>query len=160
MSPARPPAARIERATTRGPVFEVVLGVADHDRLAGGAAGGVQAGQLGARHGEQAERVVVAQIRLGHERELAEVGQALQVVRMHALGLALLAVGFDVVVGVAHRPLQALQLQGRNLVAAGGLDRVELTGQWHFRCHGCLLSLWVSAQSACCSPAITSPLMR
>src|SRR5574343_1369809 len=93
-----------------GPVVDILLGVADNHRLASRSRRGVQAGQLGTRHGEQAEGVVVAQIQLGHKRELAEVGQALQVVRMHALGLALGAVGRDVVVGVAYRPLQALEL--------------------------------------------------
>jgi hypothetical protein len=45
----------------------------------------VQARHLAARHGEQAEGVVVAQVGLGHEGELGQVGQLLQVVRMHAL---------------------------------------------------------------------------
>jgi hypothetical protein len=40
-----PPAARIERATV-GPGVDVVLRVADHGRLAGGAAGGMQAHHL------------------------------------------------------------------------------------------------------------------
>jgi hypothetical protein len=71
MSPGAPPAARIERAISVGPVVDVVLGVADHGRLAGGAAGGVQAGHLLARHGEHAEGVVVAQVLLGGEGELA-----------------------------------------------------------------------------------------
>ena len=51
------------------------LRVADHGRLAGGAGRGVDAHHLLARHGEHAERIVVAQVRLGGEREFREVGE-------------------------------------------------------------------------------------
>ena len=76
-----------------------------------------------------AERVVVAQVLLGRERELREVGERLQVARMHA-GRVELA---PVVRHVARRRgrsdhLQALELQRRELVAARGLDRLEFAG--------------------------------
>ena len=103
----------------------------------------MQAGELGARHGEQAERVVVAQVELGHEREFAEVAQRFQIIRVHTLGLAFAAIGFDVVVGVADRPLQAFDLQRGNLVAAGGFDGVEIAGHW-FR-DGMVVPLWLKA---------------
>src|SRR5574343_1265516 len=149
---------RTDRAGNNvGPVVDIVLGVADDDRFAGRAAGGVQAGQLIARHGEQTERVVVTQVGLGHERELGQVGQALQVVWMDAFFLAALAVRGSVVVAVAYRPLQALKLQRGNFLAAGGFDRVEFAGLWHLGSHVSLLSVG-SGQSACCRPAITSPL--
>ena len=59
-----------------GPQVEIALGVADHGRLAGGAGGSVQAQHLFARHREQAERIIVAQVGLEREREVREVGEA------------------------------------------------------------------------------------
>ena len=79
----------------------------------------MDARDLLARHGEQAEGVVVAQVLLDGEGELREVAQLLQVVRVHALGVEGLAVVRHVVVGVLQRGLQALQLQRGDLVAAG-----------------------------------------
>ena len=51
-----------------GPGVEVRRGVADHGRAARRTAAGVHARDLLARHGEHAERVVVAQVGLGRER--------------------------------------------------------------------------------------------
>jgi len=117
-------------------VVQILLGVAHHHRFAGGAAGGVQAGDALARHRQQAKRVVVAQVGFGHERKQRQVRQLFQVIRVHPLGLAALAVGGDMVVAVAQRPFQALQLQGGDFVAAGGLDRVELAGLGQTGGHG------------------------
>jgi hypothetical protein len=69
-------AGRADRARHQvGPGVDVALRVADHGRLAGGAARCVHAHHLLARHGKQAERVVVAQGLLGGEREFRQVGQ-------------------------------------------------------------------------------------
>ena len=73
MSPGRPPEARIERATRSAQLSMSRLRVADDGGLAGGAAGGVDAHDLLARHGEQAEGIGVAQVGLGGEREPGEV---------------------------------------------------------------------------------------
>ncbi len=139
MSPARPPAARIERATRSAQVSMSLLRVAHHRRLAGGARRRVHAHHLLARHREHAERVVVAQVLLGGERELRQVGERLQVVGVHALRVEGLAVVRHVVVGALQRRLQALQLQRGELVAAGGLDR----GRGR-RASGCLTGIGVS----------------
>ena len=90
--PGRPPAARIERATTSAPGLDVGLGVADHGRLAGRAGGGVHAHDLLARHGEQPERIVGAQVGLGGEGELGEIGERVEIVGMHAGGVERLPV--------------------------------------------------------------------
>ena len=92
-----------------------------------------------ARHGKQTKGIVVTQVRLGGKRELGQIGQRLQIVGVNALILAFLAKGSDVLVGVVNAPLQALQLQGGDFVAAcrfnglkfawlglsGGHDRVS-----------------------------------
>ena len=72
----------------------------------------MQARHLFAWHGKQAKRVVVAQRGLGHEGELGQVSQRLQVTGMHAFGIKGGFVKRHVVVGVLQRPFQALQLQG------------------------------------------------
>jgi hypothetical protein len=105
VSPGRPPAARIERAVTFAHV-DVARGVADHGRLAGRAARRMHAHDLLARHREQAERVVVAQVALGRERELREIGERVQVVRVHARRVERPAIVCNVVVRVAQRPLR------------------------------------------------------
>ena len=86
----------------------------------------MDARHLLARHGEHAERVVVAQVGLGGERELGEVGQLAAVVGVHAGRVERRAVVRDVVVGVPQRPPQPLELQRRQLVARRGLDRLEV----------------------------------
>ena len=92
----------------------------------------MQAGNLGARHGKQAKRIVVAQVRLGHEGELGKVSQTLEIIRMNTLFDAFLAVGLDVVVSVAQRPFQAFDLQGGNFVATGNFNRIKFAGQGFF----------------------------
>jgi hypothetical protein len=68
------PARRADRARHQvGPAVDVAARVAHHGRLAGGARRGVHPHHLLARHGEHAERVVVAQVGLGGERELRQM---------------------------------------------------------------------------------------
>jgi hypothetical protein len=88
----------------------------------------VQARHPLSRHREQAERIVVAQVGLDRERELRQVGERLQVGGMDALGVERLPIVFDVGIGVLQAPLQPLELQRLQLVAAGALDRLELAG--------------------------------
>jgi hypothetical protein len=56
-----------------------------------------------ARHGEHAEGVAVAQVLLGGERELRQVGQVFRSVRMHAGRVELGLVDRRVGVGVRQR---------------------------------------------------------
>ena len=125
MSPGRPPEARIERATRSAQLSMSVLRIADDRGLAGRAARGVDAHDLLARHREQAERIGVAQVRLGGEREAGQILEVLELVRMRANRLALGTVRSDVVVGVTHRPFQPVELQSPELVGARGLDRFQ-----------------------------------
>ena len=106
-----------------GPVVDVVGGVADDDGFASGARRSVQARQLLAWHGKQAKRIVIAQIRFSHERKLGQVGQRFQIVRMHTFVVKGFFVVWHVVVSVLERPLQALQLQRGDFVAAGLFNR-------------------------------------
>ena len=108
-----------------GPDVDVAPRVADDGGLAGGARGGVDAAELLARDGEHAERVGVAQVCLGGEGELREIGELLQVVRVDAVVVEALPVEGRVLVGVAERPFHAVELERRDLVAGGCLDRVE-----------------------------------
>jgi hypothetical protein len=64
------------------------------------------------RHGEHAERIIVAQVPLGGEGKAGEVGQRPDLVWMHAGGVELGPVDRRVLVGVIERPFQAFQLQG------------------------------------------------
>ena len=78
----RPAAGGADRARHHlGPHLDVALGVADDGRLAGRAGRGVHAHDLLARHGEHPEGIVGAQVLLGGERELGEVGQRVEIVR-------------------------------------------------------------------------------
>jgi hypothetical protein len=108
-----------------GPCVDVPGGVADHGGFAGGAGGGVDARDPLPRDGEHAERVVVAQVLLHGEGEFREVGKVTQVVGVDADDIEGVAVMRDVFVGVPQRPAQAVDLKRRDLVAAGGFDRVE-----------------------------------
>ena len=69
---ARPAAGGADRARHQvGPGVDVLQGVADDGGLAGRARGGMDARHPFPRHREQAERIVVAQVALCRERELA-----------------------------------------------------------------------------------------
>ena len=128
-----------DRARHHGrPRVDVLGRVADDGRLAGRARRRVDAHDLLARHGEHPERIVVAQIALGRERELREVRERLQVAGLDAGRVELPPVVRDVVVGVRERPLEPLELQRRQLVAARGLDRLELAGRRLLYRHGSL----------------------
>ena len=78
-----------------------------------------------ARHGEHAEGIAVAQILLGGEGKLGEVGEVAAIVGMHAGGIELCAVERRVVIGMAQRPAQPFELQAPRSRRAGVLDRVE-----------------------------------
>ena len=81
----RPAAARHDAARTDiGPGADIELGVADDRRLAGRARRGMNAHHLVHRHREHPIGIVRAQIVLRRQRKLAQVGQVLQVVGMHA----------------------------------------------------------------------------
>ena len=109
----------------RGPGVDVVLRVTHYDRLAGRATGGVHAHDLAQGNGEKTKGIGIAQILFHRKRKLGQIFQALQIVWMYALGLTLHPVVLDLIVGVAHRPLQPFHLQGTQLVPAGGLDWLQ-----------------------------------
>ena len=137
---ARPPACGADRARDQvGPGVDVVLRVAHHRRLAGRARGGMDAADLLARHGEEAEGVVVAQVLLHREGKLRQVAELLQVARVDALRIEGLAVVRDVLVGMLQGRAQARELQRGDLVAAGGFDRLEVAGGRLLHRHRCLL---------------------
>src|SRR5439155_24790491 len=103
------------------------------------------------RHGKHSEGIVVAQLLLGRERQPRQIGERLQVVGMESGFLEHGVVMRHVVVGVPQRPLQAFELQRLQLVAARGLDRLQLARSGFARSH---------AWSRVCGPSSTWPLMR
>ena len=146
---ARSAAGGADRARNEvGPGVDVLGCVAHHRGLAGGAAGGVDAHHLLARNREELEGVVFAHVVLDRERELGNGLQVLQVLGPNASGVELGAVVRHVVIGVLEAPLQALQLQGLDFVAAGALDRVEHAGRLLHDGHRCLLEEWKGPSQA------------
>ena len=98
-------------------------------------------GDLVLRHGEHAERVFGAQVLLGGEGEVAEVGQFAQVRRVDAGVVELALVQRDAVVGVGHGVLQAAELERLELVAGDGFLAVQ-DGVERWRRQGFLGHLW------------------
>ncbi len=101
-----------------GPRGQVVVGVADHGGLAGGAGGGVDAAQLGARGGERAERVALPQELLVRVRELGEVPELREVRGVDAVRVEVLPIRGHVLVGVVQGPAEAFELERLDLVPA------------------------------------------
>ena len=85
----------------------------------------MHAHQFFARHREHVEGIIVAQIRLHRERKFGEIGELLEVGRMHAGRVEGLLVMRDVVVGMLQRPGEPLLLQRHDLVARGALGVIE-----------------------------------
>ena len=94
------------------PGVDVLRGVADHGRLAGGARRGVDAHDALHRHREHAEGIGFAQVDLGGERKLRQVGERAQISRAHAGGVELLPVARHVVVGVRRATSAAARAAG------------------------------------------------
>ena len=109
-----------------GPCIEVGLGVAHDGGEAGGAARCMDAGDALARHGEQIEGIVEAEVLLDRERELRQVVQGPEIGRAHAGLVEALPVVGDIVVDALEGRAQPDELQRRDLVAARGLDGIEL----------------------------------
>ena len=103
------------------PQGEVGRGIADDGRFAGRSRGGVQPHQVLARHREQAEGVIVAQVRFDREREARDVGEGLEIVRAHAGAVELAAIMRNLGMGARDRLLQAAKLQRREIAARHGL---------------------------------------
>ena len=112
----------------RRPHVDVGLRVADHGGLARRTRRRVHADDALARHGEHAERIVVAQILLGGEREARQVGEGVEIRRMHASQIEGAPVVRHVLVGVAQAPAQPLELQRLQFVATGGFDWLQIAG--------------------------------
>jgi len=81
-----------------------------------------------AGHREHPERVLVAQCRLRREGQPGEVCKGLDAIGADSGLVERLSVVRDVVVGVAHRPPEPLELQGAQLLERCGLDGVQVVG--------------------------------
>src|SRR5262249_37394136 len=81
---------------------------------------------------EHAERIVVADVLLGGERKTREILEGVQIIGMHARRIEFLAISGDILVGVAQRLFQAIELERRNFVARSLFDRREAEG--HIGC--------------------------
>lgn len=103
-----------------GPGADVLGRVAHDSRQARGPRARVDARHLRLRHREHPERVHLPQVLLLRVRELREVLQLLEVRGVHAVRVELLLVERHVLVCVADRPLEALELRRLDLVSRGG----------------------------------------
>ena len=110
------------------PGFQVVLGVGHHGGLTGGSGRRVDAADLGHGRGERLERVGLPQEFLVRVRELGQVLEFLEVIRVHAVLVEELLVRRNVLVGVVQGPVETLGLQRLDLVPAHGLFGIRLRG--------------------------------
>src|ERR1700756_2012245 len=78
------------------------------------------------RHREHAEGIIRPQVLLGREGKFLEVRETGDIVRMNAGRPEAFAIMRDVRLSVSERPLEPGELQRRDLVTRGDLDRVEL----------------------------------
>jgi hypothetical protein len=108
------------------PHLDIGPGISDHDRLAGGAGGGVDADQFFARHGEHVEWVIVAQIGLHRERKILQIRQLAKIRWLYAGLVESSPVVRDIVVGMRQRFGEAPGLQRRYLVAGCPLGLVHV----------------------------------
>ncbi len=122
---AAPPARRPNRARDQiAPGGDVVARIADHRGFAGGAGGGVNARHLVPGHGEKAEGIGVAQVRLGGERKASQIRERAQLAGMHAGRVELAGIAGVVRIGVMQRRAQTFELQGLDLIAARAQNRL------------------------------------
>src|SRR6266545_4045297 len=110
-----------------GPGLEVLPRVGDEGRAAGRAGGAVDAGDLRARHREQAERVVPAQVVLHRERQAPDVFDGAEVLRRDARGPERVAVEGDAR-RVPHRLGEPPRLERAQLLARERLRRIPDPG--------------------------------
>ncbi len=94
------------------PGLDILFGIADDGRFAGGAGRGVDPHHILQRHGEQAEGIVVAQIVLVGERQILQIGEGPDVLRFDPGRLHLPPIGLDLFVDPRHQTLQAPELDG------------------------------------------------
>ena len=109
------------------PNVDVMLGVAAHGGDAGGAGGHVNLAHVLHGHGEHAVGVVVAQVLLGGEGGLLQVGQRLHRVGVEACLVKEVLVERNVLVDVDDGLLQALELNLLNLLVGHMQNLVLLT---------------------------------
>jgi len=111
-------AGRADRARDEiRPRVDVARRIADDGRLAGRARRRVNARDLVLRHREHPERIAVAQVALGREREARQIRERFQVVGMHARFVEFAAIDGGVLIRMPERPFQAFELQRGQLVA-------------------------------------------
>ncbi len=73
------------------------------------------------RDGEESERVVLAEVLLGEEREFGQIRERPQVIGMHSPCSEAAPVVRDIPVGMTHGPPQPVELQRTDLIYAGSL---------------------------------------
>ena len=108
------------------PGVDVVLRVTDDGRLAGGAGRRMDAHDLLAGDGKHSERIVGAQILFGGKREPGQIRERPHVRRMDAGRIEGLAVVRNVVVRARQAVPKSVELERRQFVPRGALDRFEV----------------------------------
>src|SRR5262249_40030701 len=105
------------------PQLEIASSIADNSGLAGRSRGGVQPQYVFARHCEQAEGKIVAQLRFDGEGKPDDVSQRPEIVRLDARGIDLATKRRDLGVGASDRLFEPTQLQCLELCAPHRLGR-------------------------------------
>ena len=112
------PAASAPKCAPKPPVNkQVVFRVTHNGRLARGARRRMHAHAFGARHSEQTERIVVAQIGFCSRRYVFYIAQALDLVGGDTRLVKLLCIERHIFVAVINRPFQSFELQRFQLAA-------------------------------------------
>src|SRR5438105_769489 len=117
------------RANVR-PDVDVLARVADDGRLAFRSARRVDADDVATWDCEQPVRIMIAEMRLEHERKTTQVIERVQIIRRHTRGLEGLAMECDILECPAGAPPHALELQ---LAEPRAWHRLDLSVPDHAR---------------------------
>ena len=128
------------------PDVQVVLGVAAHRRDAGGAAGHVNLAHILLRHGKHAVWVVVAQILLGGEGGLRDVGKGFHGIGVKASLIKEIVIERHILIALDDGLLDAFKLDSLQLLMRHREDVL-----WFLHCLPFLVSCGACAPLAACS---------
>ncbi len=90
---------------------------------------------IGLRHGEHAEGIVIAKVLLFAEGKFREIIQGFQIIGMDTCRIEPFPKERNIPVCMRQTPFKTIELQGRYFIPAGNLDRIKLVlrrwGQAH-----------------------------
>ena len=98
----------------------------------------MDSGQPLAGDGQHAEGIGLPQILLGGQGKAGEILERMEIVGTNAPRVEQRPVVRHMVIGMAKRPFEPAELQARDLVTAGDLDRIEIAPVRRTRVTHCL----------------------